>query len=146
MAVKKVLVLDDDGNIEELQSGDTLQDSSPDLGTFTAGENLVLGDWVYVSAANTVSKAQADDEATMPCIGVAIETINNTESGTIRLDGVMTGLSSLTAGDVYYVDHSSAGAIVSTTPSSSGHVIQRVGTAISTTELQIDFGALIKRS
>ena len=88
--------------------------------TGTAGEAITAGQCVYLSdgsgsktqgqwykcdAANTYS-------STTPMIGMAPSSISSASTGTIRLTGSMTGLSSLTVGALYYIG--SSGAISST--------------------------------
>jgi len=131
MSLLKPLVWN--GSFEELQSSDYL--SAPIAITLTAGENLTKGDIVYFSGANTVSKAKSNASSTMDAIGIATETINNTNSGIILLFGLIGGLSSLTAGAEYFVSDSSAGDITTTRPTTENYYIQKVGIAKSTTEL-----------
>jgi hypothetical protein len=56
----------------------------------------------------------------------------------VYLDGTITGLTSLTPGAAYYLSGATAGAIVSTAPSTSGYLSQEVGVALSATELNFE--------
>lgn len=100
-------------------------------GTYTCASDLAAGDWVYVSAANTVAKADADDTSKLPCIGVIVSKPTSTTC-VVQTTGQVT-LSGLTAGAVYYLS-TTAGAITSTAPSANAIP---VGVAKSTTVLVI---------
>lgn len=71
------------------------------------------GQWFKCDSANTYS-------STLPEIGVAVATITSGSTGTIRLTGQVTGLSSLSVGSEYFVGTS--GALTSTAPTNSRHV------------------------
>jgi len=105
--------------------------------TGTAGENLTAGQAVYLSDGSGGKTAgrwyRADStntySSTLPEIGMVPSSITSGATGTIRLGGSVTGLSSLTVGTKYYV--STTGTLTSTTPSNS----RLVGVADSTTSL-----------
>ena len=158
MAARKPLVLNG-GNIEQLQSGDTLvaPTTSP-LGvtlTNASGVTLDPGMVVYPSGADQVSKARANASGTAFPIGMAEASIANSSSGNIVIEGLVTlttgewdavaGTSGgLTAGTTYYLDPSTAGLITSTAPTTVGQFVVEVGRALSTTELILDIQQTIK--
>lgn len=141
MASRKPLVLVN-GEIQQLQAGDTLNApvTEVDLVTLTNGDagNHVIGDAVYISAADTAKKAKADAGSTSAAIGFATATITNGVTGSYQTSGVLAGLTGLTAGAIYYVSAATGGLITNTAPSTTGQYVIRVGVAISTTELNID--------
>lgn len=107
----------------------------------TAGEALTAGDSVYLSdgsggntagrfyktdADNTYSSTQAR------VLGFAPAAISSGATGSIRISGRVTGLSSLTAGTTYYAS-ATAGALTSTAPTNA----RAVGVADSTTSIVI---------
>jgi hypothetical protein len=92
---------------------------------------VVVGDAVYLSAANTVDKADATD-GTKPCIGIVRAIVGPV--ATVRHQGKVTGFVGLTTGALYYLA-TTAGAITSTAPSTVGNIRQVLARAISTTEL-----------
>lgn len=146
MASRKPLVING-GMIEQLQSGDSLDAATTgkDVAILEAAESLVLGDVVYISAAGVVSKSKADASATAKAIGlVADAAIESAASGAIQTDGILAGLTGLTAGSAYYLSADTAGLITPTPPSSAGDFVVRIGTAISTTELEISIRESIK--
>ena len=107
--------------------------------TVTAGATIAVGDVAYVSDgsgglnAGQVYQADADNtysSTTAVSVGIATAAISATASGTVRTTGRMTGLSGLTAGEIYYVS-ATAGGLTATPPTNA----RCVGKADSTTSL-----------
>ena len=97
--------------------------------TGTAGETLAAGDVVYLSDGSASCGATAgrwylsDADATCSSttagmVGVVPSAIASAASGSIRLQGRITGLSALTAGDKYYVS-ATAGDLTATPPANA---------------------------
>ncbi len=108
---------------------------------YTAGEALASGDVVYISAANTVSLADASAEPTARIIGVAGAAIANGAMGRICSDGVVNAFTGLTPGERYFQDPAVPGGVTTTVPTGSGETIFQIGYAKSATEmtLQLDY-------
>lgn len=123
-------------DIEALQASVSSQTSDVSGLTCLAGD--AVGDAVYISAANTVAKADADDTSKLPAIGLIVSKQAAT-SCTVRFSGLVTGLVGLTAGAVYYLSAATAGAITATPPAAPNAT--PVGIAVSTTTLFV-FGQL----
>lgn len=104
-----------------------------DVSGLTCLSGDAVGDAVYLSAASTVAKADADDAAKIPAIGLIVSKQSST-SCTVRVSGLVTGLTSLTAGSIYYLD-TTAGAITATAPASPNAA--PIGIAVSTTSLLV---------
>lgn len=110
--------------------------------TGTAGEALAAGDLAYLSdgsgslTAGRWYKADADFfyGSIHPTLGFVPTAIAGAATGSIRTAGTVT-LSGLTAGSTYYVS-GTAGGLTATAPAN----VRRVGQAISTTSLVVDFG------
>ena len=104
--------------------------------TGTAGETLVAGDAVYLSASDGEwYRADADATATSTTagtVGVVPANIANGGTGSIRLQGRITGLSALSTGDKYYLS-ATAGAITNTPPTNARYIAQ----ADSTTSIVV---------
>ena len=91
----------------------------------TAGEALTAGQVVYLSdgsGGKTAGQWYKADSAntyssTLPEIGMAQASMAAAASGTMRLVGSVTGLSSLTVGSTYYVG--TAGAVTATAPTNA---------------------------
>ena len=120
----------------------TASSSNLDISDAVAGEALSASDLCYLSdGSNSLTagrwyKADADPyyASIHPELGFATAAIASGGTGTIRIGGVMTGLSSLTAGSTYYAS-ATAAALTATAPTNA----RSVGVAISTTTLRIDF-------
>ncbi len=90
---------------------------------------------IYLSGFNNgmglseVELAQSNSPSTMPCIGLAIDTITNSTSGNVicigRLDGIDT--SSFSILDQLYISSSTAGALTPTRPTGATNLIQVIG-------------------
>src|SRR5882672_10587674 len=91
--------------------------------TGTFGEAITAGQAVYLSDGSGSKTAglwyKADSanpySSTTPEVGIAPNAASSLASGTIRIDGAVAGLTSLTVGAIYYVGTS--GAITATAPS-----------------------------
>jgi len=152
MAAKKPLVLNG-GQIEQLQSGDTLDAVVTEVDLVSRTNNnaspIVKGAPVYPDAAGTVDLAQADASGTVEVLGLVQETsISAAASGYIQTDGILTATTGqwdavagttggLAAGTVYYLDPDTAGLLTSTAPTTGGDYVVRIGVGLSTTELEI---------
>ena len=146
MALKKPLVLTN-GEIEQLQSTDTIAQVEAIQQTNGEAGSIVIGMPVYVSAADTVKKAKADAVGTTPVIGlVADVSITTAVAGGIQMDGILAATTAqwdavagtsggLTFNTKYYLSNATAGNLTSTPPTTG--FVQRVGIALSTTELLI---------
>ena len=144
------------GQIEQLQSGDTLSGPFAEIEglTQTNGESspIVIGMPVYSSSADTVKKAEANASGTVEVIGLVSSTsITNAQTGTIQTSGVLSATPTqwtavgvtLASGTVVYLDPATPGMLTATAPITAGQYVVRVGRAISTTELVIDIQAPI---
>lgn len=94
-----------------------------------------VGNILYLSGS-TYTKAIATAANTAEVVGMVSRVIdsNNFE---ITLSGEVTGLSSLTAGTVYFLSDSSAGAYTATEPTTLGYVSVPLGVASSTTSFYV---------
>ena len=92
-----------------------------------AGASIAAGNIVYLSTANTWTKAQADSRATSAgLVGVALGTSPTTNGvllrGMINLSGM-----TVTTGQPIYISPSSAGAFTSTIPTTGGDIVRILG-------------------
>lgn len=159
MAAKKPLVITN-GQIEQLQAGDTLNASVTEVDVVSKTNDnagsIVKGTPVYVKANANVDKARANAQATVQVLGLVADTsIAAAASGIIQTDGVLAATTGqwdavtgetggLTPGGVYYLDHAAAGELTQTPSTTTGEFVVRVGLAISTTEMDISVTAPIK--
>ena len=114
---------------------------------YTTGEDIDLGEIVYISAADTVSLADVSGAgAASRVIGMAGETVTSGNPIKICSDGVIPGLSTLTAGARYFSNPAAAGGITTTVPAGSGNKIIQIGFAKSATEMQLQIDYLGRRA
>jgi hypothetical protein len=152
MAVKTPLVMYN-GRPGQLQAADTIavNTAMTDVRIMTNGEAtaIVIGAPVYVFAADTVKKAQANAAATSNGIGIVYDaSIANGAAGSIAVDGpvvataaqwdAVTGQTGgLTPGAVYFLDPATAGKLTTTPPTAVGQSVLEIGTALSATVLGV---------
>lgn len=149
MATKIALTMYD-GEIGQLKAGDTLDITASSNQQFSATNSniaaITIGQPVYIQGANTVDLALADAKATSGVIGLVLDaSIDSSVVGTILTDGILTstdwtavvGAATLTIGSVYFLSDVDAGMLTTTAPTTTGSFVTRVGTAISTTTLEV---------
>lgn len=112
--------------------------------TMTAGETLAAGDFVYISAADTVMKADANAVG-KAAVGFVLAGITSAATGTVYFEGTNTQLSGLTPGARYYLSATTPGGIATAIPSGAADIVQSVGVAHSTTALNFEAGVPIVR-
>lgn len=115
----------------------------PDVKLVIASENLAAGDMVNVFNDSGTLKARKAD-ASQANAGyrahgfvLASVTANGSNTASVYVEGIVTGLSSLTPGATYFLS-GTAGAITTTAPTTAGHCVQEVGVALSDTELAFE--------
>lgn len=148
MALRKPLVLVN-GITQQLSASDTLDATliEVDQVSMTNGEAaaVVIGTPAYVSAANTVKKAQANTLGTTDILGIvrdasvaasalaAIQTDGQISATAAQWDAVTGQTGGLTAGSVYYLSATAAGQMTITAPTTVGQYVERIGKALSAT-------------
>ena len=105
----------------------------------TAFQDVTDGDALYMRTSDgQVGKASAADgtieNATV--VGFANATVSANSTVKVIVTGLKT-LSSLNAGDLFFLSDSTAGAITDTAPSGAGKAITRVGEASTANDLAI---------
>ncbi len=114
-----------------------------DVFTYTAGENLLLGNTVYINTDGKVYKAKADGIATMPGIGITlgaagagdqVSVLQAGQPATVIRDG------NFFANDIIVVSPINAGSLTKVPPTAVGQFVQIMGIAKDTSSLvlQID--------
>ena len=109
--------------------------SGPGVLTATAGSTSIPANaMIYIDAAGLIQLA--DNSTPKKATGFAPLAISSTVVGQVVMgNGPNTGLSGLSVGDDYFL--STAGTVTSTLPSTTGYIVQKVGVAVSATELQV---------
>jgi len=114
----------------------------------TAFENVTEGDALYMRTSDgQVGKATAADGTSEAAtvVGFANATANANTTVKVIVVGLKT-MSSLDAGDLYFLSPSTSGAITLTPPSSAGQAVVRLGEAATTTTFAIQIEPPIKLS
>jgi hypothetical protein len=154
MAIKKPLVITN-GQIEQLQAGDTIANPNVVSRLNQSGGTINIGMPVYVDGAGTVAPALADAVSTAQVVGLMAEDTANNVSGNVQTEGFFTANTAqwdaiagttggLTAGTRYYVDPTTAGNITASAPTVDGDVVAPIGVAASTTELEISIQTTVR--
>lgn len=106
----------------------------------TASEALAAGDFVSFWNSSGIKARKADASTTgKEAEGFVLASVSNAGQATVYFPGqANTSLASLTVGAVYYLSDSTAGGVTTTPPSTAGHIVQRLGVAVSATEIVFD--------
>ncbi|MGB9772375.1 MAG: hypothetical protein ACPLX7_10445 [Candidatus Kapaibacteriota bacterium] len=106
--------------------------------TVPAYENLSAGDFVNIFLDSGTAKARKADATsiTKRAVGFVLEAVSAGQNATVYKEGSNTALSGLSAGERYFLS-TTAGGVSLTPPSGAGQIVQEIGTAVTST--QIDF-------
>jgi len=114
--------LTDGSNADSLHSHAGVNEAKAVENTFTATEDVTIGDPVYFdTAGNAVSKALANNDSKYEAIGVAKATILATNDVDVVSIGPADVLAGATAGDRYYL--AAAGGLTTTIPGAGNWVV-----------------------
>lgn len=97
---------------------------------------VAVRDAVYLSAADTVDKADADDAAKQPAIGIVVAKPSATQA-IVLSDGEVAGFSGLTTGATQYLS-TTPGVLTEIPPTAPGSMAQPIGFARNPTTLVIN--------
>lgn len=112
---------------------------TPDQKTANANGTITAKDLVYMEAAGTIARATAASGTPQQCMGWATTSVTTGNPVTMQLEGIVSGLTGLTAGSRYFLsDVTPGGLLISPGPVGSGKLAQYIGTALSTTELNFE--------
>jgi hypothetical protein len=110
----------------------------PDVKIITASEALSAGNWVNVWSNAGVWNVRKADATTVgkEAHGFVLAAVANAASATVYFEGINNQVSGMTPGNVFL--GTTAGAGTNTCPSTSGNVAQRLGVALSATEVNCE--------
>lgn len=137
----------DAGKLPKLDSSGKLASTMMPTGigantlSVVTSENLSAGNLVNVwDNSGTLNARKADATAAgKRAHGFVLASTTSGQNATVYFDGTITGLSGLTLGATYFLN-TTAGAMTTTAPSTTGNVVQEVGVATSATTF--DFSPL----
>ena len=142
----EIVALNDEGKIDPSMLPD--EALSPEIVAAEAAEDMNAGTLVYIyDDAGTVKCAKADaSDINKVAIGFIKESVTTGGTVNVYFEGTIGGLSGLTVGDVYFLSDSTPGTVQNTPPTVTGHVVVRVGVAVSATEIQFERSQPIVRA
>lgn len=111
-----------------------------DVKTIVASEALAANDLVNVwndGGTEKVRKADATAEG-KEAAGFVKAAVSASANATVYFEGRITGLTGLTPGAFQYLSAATPGLRTETAPSAAGNVVQEVGMALSTTEMDFE--------
>ena len=134
-----------DGDIVALDATGRIDNSMMPVGigadtkSIQASENLAAGDFVNVhnSGGARVRKADATT-AGKGAHGFVLAAVTSGANATVYFEGTNNQVTGLTPGDVFL--QTTAGLSGATVPSAAGNVVQRLGAAVSATEVSFEPG------
>lgn len=129
-----IVALNDQGKIDETMMPPGI---GAEVKILTASEALAAGDFINIwSDAGTAKMRKADATvAGKQADGYVLAAVTSGATGTAYTDGINNQCTGLTPGaDVYL--QTTAGKVGGTIPAAAGNVVQRVGKALSATEVQ----------
>lgn len=155
MATRLPLVIGADGLPQQLQPGDSISapTNAPSLRSASNGETtaaLPFGTPVYAFSGTAVKRGQANAKATSKIIGLVYDaSIATGANGSVAQGGILTGSTAqwdavagtsggLAVGAFYFLDATNPGKLTATAPSTAGQVNVCIGSALSSTELEVD--------
>lgn len=135
----KVIALDATGRIDTTMMPVGV---AADVAIITTSEALSAGDLVNIhnSTGAKVRKADATT-AGKEAHGFVLAGVSNASPATVYFEGTNTAMSGLTPGPQFLT--TTAGTSSLTAPSGSGNIVQRVGFAVSATEMNFQAGVPI---
>lgn len=154
MATRLPLVIGANGLVQQLQSGDQIVNATAqtDIRLLLNGESslaIVIGAPVYISAAGTMKRAQANAAATSKVIGLGYDVSTAAAaSGNAALNGLLVATTAqwdavtgqtggLTPGSTYFLDPTTVGKLTVTAPTTVGQSVVQVGVALSATDMNL---------
>jgi hypothetical protein len=144
----------DDGKIVALDATGKLDNSvlpvgiGADIGTIAASENLAAGDFVNIwdSSGAKVRKADASGGVGKQAHGFILAGVTSGQNASVYFEGQNTQLTSLTPGATYYLSGTTAGAVTTTAPTTTAHIVQSVGNAIGATAINTEIAVPMIRA
>jgi hypothetical protein len=116
--------------------------------TVVAGENISASDLVNIyddGGVGKVRKADASSGISKSAVGYVLTTVTLGASVDVYFEGVITGLTGLTAGENYFLSATNPGKVTATPPATAGHICQYIGKARSSSILVFESDTPILR-
>lgn len=124
----------------------TVAETQAIVDAYVAGEILLARDAVYISAANTVSKADANNTMKSRLLGFAKSGVASAAPVEVIKFGKLGGFSGMTPGAREYLSPTTPGLITETIPTGNGQTIVQAGYANTNAVLDIQIQQLGRRA
>lgn len=126
-------------------SGSITISATNNLGiSLTAGEAISAGEFVYVAGDGMVYIADNSSEATA-AVAFAESSVSAMASGLFLAGGLNASMSGLTPGETYALSTAGGVTTLDLLPTSSGTIIQVLGTALTVSSMLVDIQQAILR-
>ena len=147
----------DAGKVPALDASGRLDSSFMPVGigadtkVVTTSENLAAGDFVNLyDNAGTLTARKADASSASAgkrAHGFVLAASTSGNDAEVYFEGPNTQLSGLTAGTMYALSHSSPGGVVAlgSATTTAGHILQELGIATDTGEINVEIGDVTVR-
>lgn len=131
----------DAGKVPGLDANGRLDNSMMPVGigadtkVITTSEALSAGDWVNIWNSTGAKARKADASTQKEVHGFVLSAVASGGSATVYFEGTNNMVTAQTPGQVFL---GNAGAGVAAAPTAAGSIVQRVGVAVSTTEVNFE--------
>ena len=114
--------------------------------SFRAGESILAGQAVYVTASGFIQKAIATNQQQASVAGVAVDTASFGSLVRVNPDSIYTAFTSLPPGELRYLSIATSGALVDYVTwqtqlnalSASGAFLTTVGRSLTSTNMEVE--------
>lgn len=130
----KIPCLDSNGLLDpSFMPGDLGAESA----TIACTEDLAAGDFVEIYISSGVKCRKADADGNKAAHGYVLSAFTSGNDALVYTDGKNTGVSGMTPGSPVWLS-ATAGGWTHTAPSGSGVLVQKLGVAVSATQINVD--------
>ena len=111
----------------------------PETVTVATSENLAIGDLVNLyDNSGTLTARKADNSNNRPADGFVLAVTSSPGNAVVYLEGNNTGVAGKTIGGEQFLGTAGATVEVGSLPTGAGKIVQRIGKAISATEITFE--------
>ena len=139
----------DSGKIPALDAAGRLDMSFMPVGIGSHTQNMIASEAIAAGAfvnvydnAGVFTIRNADAASGKRAHGFVLAAVTSGAQGTVYPCGLNTALTGLTAGE-YFLSASAVGQASKTVPSAANQIVQRLGTALNATTIDVDFSVPI---
>lgn len=133
----KIVALDSSGRLSETMMPVGM---AADVLTAVTSENIAAGDFVNVydnAGVPTVRKADASNPLKL-AHGFVLAAVTSPANATVYFEGRNTQVSAMVGGTNVFLSGITPGRATATAPTTGGHIVQALGLAVATTEINVE--------